>query len=105
MKMLTKLTIAAMLFTAPVMEAQAETSCEDISEIAAAFMQKRQENTDIILMMKAADAIANGDVNAAEGLKGMIKIYYSRPAYATKEMQQRAIMDAKNEAYLACIGG
>ncbi len=82
--------------------------CEAESRTAATIMRQRQRGVPMETMMRTVEDVGKGrsaghEDDAHNHVLAVIMMAYSRPGYHTEEMQQRAITEFSNTAYLICL--
>ena len=80
------------------------TLCGSYSSLAASIMRNRQSGVSIATSLAALrgnegipDVVMGNAIRLVTGA-------YRRPAFSTKEFQQKEITEFANQAYLACLG-
>ncbi len=91
------LTIATLALTATFAQADERLTCEEFGTIATDIMTARQNNANIMNVMKIYD-----DHQDAPKIKALVALSYQKKAYKTAIYQQREISDFANSMMLAC---
>lgn len=80
--------------------------CLSIESTAGTIMEARQVGVPMAKVMKHTHP-KTGDDKIDEGvekiMKAMVMDAYKRPRFSSKEYQQNAILDFRNEWYLSCL--
>lgn len=76
-----------------------QNKCEHIQKFAETIMDSRQLNVSMSKMMDTM----NSSAPVQRLAQAIVIAAYKQPRYDTKEMQQSAVRDFGNDAYLECV--
>ncbi|QND57866.1 hypothetical protein [Mesorhizobium huakuii] len=96
------LLIATLLITSPLNADILTDNCTAIGELARSIMQKRQNGTDMSVMMSVVEKLADDDPIKGIG-KSMVIMAYEMPLFS--EFKERTISEFANQVQVKCYQG
>lgn len=100
MKMLIVITLAAVMFSAP-MAARANDACTNISEMAASVMLAHQNGVPMSTSVEIANS--TGVEAVSELAMSMIMEAYGSSRWHTEKSKMRAVSDFRDKWHMACL--
>ena len=102
MKLLLKASIitAALLLQTPAFATPDKAYCEAVHRVATAIMESRQIGIPVTKMASTSKSAEVRELSDSLVLRA-----YAEPRYVTKSVQQDAVIDFANDAYMRCMKG
>lgn len=73
--------------------------CKSLSEMAGSIMKGRQGGVEMAAMME----VKQEDADVTQAARKIVVQAFEQPRYATKPMQEKAVVDFKNDQFLSCV--